>query len=200
MTKTFDQNIGRSIKKAIQAWAGWNLFKYFKIVRTLRNFKKAAQKRNAILLSENLSIPPMIILSVTMKCNLFCDGCYSRKYSLTEEMTFEEIEKIFKEAMEIGIFLFIITGGEPMLRPEVIELMAKYRNLLFLLFTNSTLIDEKKALFYARSSNIIPMLSIEGEQADTGSDAVEASSDSDDADDEAGSKAASIRKTARENP
>jgi len=47
---------------------------------------------------------------------------------------------IIREASELGVFCFIIAGGEPFLFPGLIELCEEFQDRFFLIFTNGTTI------------------------------------------------------------
>jgi MoaA/NifB/PqqE/SkfB family radical SAM enzyme len=128
----------------------------------------AARRKKAEEAGEH--IPPFLIASITSQCNLHCAGCYSRCNNTTSDsepegqLTSEEWEQVFKEADELGISFILLAGGEPMMRRDVLEAACKEKNILFPVFTNGTFMDEKYFEMFDRSRNIIPILSIEGEQ------------------------------------
>ncbi len=113
--------------------------------------------------------PVAITLSPTMRCNLSCIGCYSQDYPQDDELTLEHIEKILDEAETLGTFLFIITGGEPLLKEGILELFKGHKKLLFLMITNGTLMTGESAKAIAQAGNIIPVVSIEGSKGQTDS-------------------------------
>ena len=47
------------------------------------------------------------------------------------------------EAKDLGVSFFVIAGGEPFLRPVLLDIMKEYPEIIFLVFTNGTLIDDK---------------------------------------------------------
>jgi MoaA/NifB/PqqE/SkfB family radical SAM enzyme len=109
-----------------------------------------------------LAAPTAIALSPTMRCNLACAGCYAVDYPRDGELPLEAIDAMLADAAGMGVFLVIVTGGEPLLRDGIIDLMSKHRRLLFLLVTNGTLIDRERARALAASRNIVPVVSLEG--------------------------------------
>jgi cyclic pyranopterin phosphate synthase len=64
-------------------------------------------------------------ISITQKCNFGCFYCHREGeiYSLGEEMRPEEIERIVRVAASLGILSIKLTGGEPLLRSDVIEIV-----------------------------------------------------------------------------
>ena len=115
-------------------------------------------------------IPPFLIASITSKCNLHCAGCYSRCNHATvdaepvSQLTGEEWLRIFDEADDLGISFILLAGGEPMLRRDIIEAAGKKPGILFPIFTNGTFMDEPYFKLFDQCRNLIPVMSIEGEQ------------------------------------
>ncbi len=134
--------------------------------------KIAAAKRSAAS-EKGENIPAFLIASITSSCNLHCAGCYSRANhacSDTEpvcQLGTEDWKRIFSEASELGISFIILAGGEPMVRRDVIEAAGKYENILFPVFTNGTLTDEKYISLFRKSRNLLPVISIEGHREKT---------------------------------
>lgn len=80
-----------------------------------------------------------------------------------------EWSRIFKEAEEIGINFILLAGGEPLLRWDVIEAASKFRNVVFPVFTNGTMLDGEYMDLFDSHRNLIPVLSIEGDMEETDS-------------------------------
>jgi MoaA/NifB/PqqE/SkfB family radical SAM enzyme len=153
--------------QSIRLWAGVNPARIASIAGQALRFRRSARKRAATAEHDNIKVPPVIILSATMKCNLACKGCYSRNYALDNELTIRRMDRLFDEAEELGVSVFVITGGEPFLRDGLLDLLIRHRKLVFMLFNNGTLIDADAAKRIGRSHNIIPFVSIEGDEAMT---------------------------------
>ncbi|MCL4489651.1 MAG: radical SAM protein [Chloroflexi bacterium] len=94
-------------------------------------------------------------LEVTARCPNNCRHCYinlpaSDRAAMERELTLAEIDRISSEAVELGAMWCLITGGEPLLRPDFADLymLLKRKGLLVSVFTTATLINEKHiALF-----------------------------------------------------
>ena len=134
---------------------------------------RAASKRRKALEDEGLHVPPFLIASITSACNLHCAGCYSRCNEATtddepaQQLTAGQWLSLFEEAGELGVSFILLAGGEPLLRRDVIEAAAKKPSIMFPVFTNGLLIDEKYLGLFDRHRNLIPVISIEGDRAFT---------------------------------
>ena len=146
------------------------------IIKTL--FKNAVL--NSVVLSRNLkeevkskydcNVPWAILLDPTSACNLSCTGCWASEYGNKLNLSFDEIDSIITQGKEIGIFMYIYTGGEPLVRKnDIIELCKKHNDCVFLAFTNATLIDEELAKQIREVKNFVPAISIEGDKKATDS-------------------------------
>lgn len=111
--------------------------------------------------------PYFFVMSPTMRCNLSCEGCYAGKYE-KEELSFELMDRLMKEAKEIGIHFVTISGGEPfMMKDDLLKLFAKHNDIYFQVYTNGTLINKDLAKKLAHVGNVACALSIEGFENET---------------------------------
>ena len=114
------------------------------------------------------NIPWAILLDPTSACNLHCTGCWAAEYGNKLNLTFEEIDDIIRQGKELGVYMYIYTGGEPLVRKkDLIRLCEKHDDCVFLSFTNATLIDEAFADEMLRVKNFVPAISLEGFEAAT---------------------------------
>jgi len=143
------------------------LKKLWKLQAVFKHAVGAWLKRRRIQKREGILVPVAISFSPTMRCNLSCVGCYSRDYPRDGELSLEAIDEMLSSAEKMGVFLFIITGGEPLMRDGMLELFQRHKRLLFLMITNGTLIDSKTAKMIARAGNIITVVSLEGSREQT---------------------------------
>jgi len=88
-------------------------------------------------------------LEVTARCNLDCRHCYINlpagdRAARAKELSLAEISRIADEAVRLGAIWCLITGGEPLLRPDFpdIYLALKRKGLLVSVSTNATLVNE----------------------------------------------------------
>ncbi|WP_027623630.1 radical SAM protein [Clostridium lundense] len=124
-------------------------------------------KRAKLLEEKGIKTPFVILLSPSMRCNLRCTGCYAANYSKKDDIPYEEVDRIVKEARNIGIYYFIILGGEPFFNEYMLDIYKKYNDVMFTPFTNGTLFDEKLADKIRDLGNVVPMFSLEGFEEET---------------------------------
>lgn len=114
------------------------------------------------------NIPWAILLDPTSDCNLHCTGCWAAEYGNRLNLSYEEMDDIIRQAKALGTYVFIFTGGEPLVRKkDLLRLCEAHPDCQFLAFTNGTLIDETFANEMLRVKNIIPAISVEGFEEDT---------------------------------
>ncbi|MDD3402848.1 MAG: radical SAM protein [Hespellia sp.] len=112
---------------------------------------------------EGCNIPWAILLDPTSACNLHCTGCWAAEYGNHLNLTFEEMDSIVTQGKALGTYMYIFTGGEPLVRKkDIIALCEKHSDCEFLSFTNGTLIDEAFCLEMLRVKNFVPAISLEG--------------------------------------
>ena len=121
------------------------------------------KKEEELRTKYNCNIPWTILLDPTSACNLHCTGCWAAEYGHKLNLTYDEIDDIICQGKEMGVYMYIYTGGEPLVRKkDLIRLCEKHSDCVFLCFTNATLIDEEFADEMLRVGNIVPYISLEG--------------------------------------
>ncbi len=109
------------------------------------------------------NIPWAILMDPTSACNLHCTGCWAAEYGNKLNLSFEELDGIIRQGKELGTYIYIYSGGEPLVRKDdLIRLCEKHKDCAFLAFTNGTLIDDAFADEMLRVHNFVPAISIEG--------------------------------------
>ena len=109
------------------------------------------------------NIPWLILFDPTSACNMHCVGCWAGEYGHKNNLSFEDMDKIITEGKELGVYLYMLTGGEPLVRKaDILRLAKKHNDVQFAIYTNSTLIDEPFCEEVVKLGNIAFMLSIEG--------------------------------------
>lgn len=109
------------------------------------------------------NIPWLILFDPTNACNLRCVGCWSGTYGDKCSLSYEDMDRIVTQGKELGSRLYMLTGGEPLVRKkDILKLAEQHYDCEFALYTNSTLIDEALCKEVQRLGNITFQLSIEG--------------------------------------
>ena len=118
--------------------------------------------------ADHLTGPLAVHLEVTTTCNLSCRHCFAGKLPRHEKtLLLEEIEPIFVSMARMGSFRLGLTGGEPLLRRdlfEIIDLALSY-GLHPCITTNGTLITEDIAKVFGKRDFIWLNVSLDGAAA-----------------------------------
>ena len=92
---------------------------------------------------------PVVVWNVARRCNLHCVHCYSdsENRAYTGELTTEEGRALIDDLAAFGIPVLLFSGGEPLMRPDIFELIghARARGLRVTVSTNGTLITKEVA-------------------------------------------------------
>jgi len=140
------------------------LFENFIINATIIGGKRQKKARE----ENNCNIPWAILMDPTSACNLKCTGCWAAEYGNKMNMDFNDLDNIIEQGKKLGTYMYIYSGGEPLVRKDdIIKLCEKHSECAFLAFTNSTLIDEKFADEMLRVKNFVPAISVEGFEEET---------------------------------
>ena len=98
-------------------------------------------------------VPFQIMIEVEPRCNLNCQACFNRNSFARTDRTLSIslktplLREIIEETARLKIPTIRFTGGEPLLRPDIYDLLAyaKSKGLYIGLNSNGTLIDETTA-------------------------------------------------------
>jgi MoaA/NifB/PqqE/SkfB family radical SAM enzyme len=123
--------------------------------------RRAAERRGGM-------VPAVLIASVTRRCNLDCAGCYAktlRPAAGEAELSDERFLRLFREAIDLGVGVFLVAGGEPLVRRGLLEGLAALRGPVTLVFTNGTILEDDSLSLFSRT--MFPVFSVEGSAAFT---------------------------------
>ena len=116
------------------------------------------------------NIPWTILFDPTSACNMHCIGCWAAEYGYKNNLTFEEMDKIVSQGKELGTYVYLMTGGEPLVRKDdILKLAQKHNDCYFHIFTNTTLMTEEFLDEVVKCGNISFAPSIEGNRETTDS-------------------------------
>ena len=95
------------------------------------------------------NIPWLILMDPTSACNLHCTGCWAAEYGNKLNLSYEELASVVRQGRELGVYFYMFTGGEPLVRKkDVIRLCKEFNDCQFLAFTNGTLVDQTLSLIH----------------------------------------------------
>ena len=109
---------------------------------------------------------PVVIWNLIRRCNLTCKHCYSisADTDFKGELSTAEVYTVMDDLKAFGVPVLILSGGEPLLRPDIFEISNRAREMGFYtgLSTNGTLIDEHNIDAIAAAAYDYVGISIDG--------------------------------------
>lgn len=119
-------------------------------------------------------VPYTGMLELTRRCNLGCVHCYcgeqeSVRRSRERELSAEQWERLLDEAAEAGCLDLLLTGGEPMLRPDFTRIYAHAKRLgmIVTVFCNGTLISDAVLMAFSDLPPFFVEISLYGATPET---------------------------------
>ena len=109
--------------------------------------------------------PNLMVVSPTQRCNMMCEGCWAGAYTRVPDMPYEVLHRIISEAHDVmHMRLFVITGGEPFVRKDLLDLYEEFKDSWFIIYTNGVLINDETAERLGKLGNTMPSVSLEGDR------------------------------------
>ncbi len=112
------------------------------------------------------AVGPIVVYNCTSRCNLRCLHCYAASDSTRQdaELTTAQAKKLLSDVLEVNAPVVLFSGGEPLLRPDLFELMAEAKRigLRSVISTNGTLINVDAAKKLAEANVSYVGISIDG--------------------------------------
>ena len=112
-------------------------------------YGRKAGKLPSHLLQFSVDKKPVVVWNCTRSCNLRCVHCYSQSECRAYENELDTAEglRLIDGLAEFGVPVILFSGGEPLMRPDLFELIAHAtdRGLRAVISTNGTLITPEKA-------------------------------------------------------
>lgn len=125
-------------------------------------------KQESLAKELDCNIPMTMLIDPTSACNLKCTGCWAAEYGNKLNMSYETLDSIIRQGKELSIHFYLYSGGEPLVRKaDILSLCEAHPDCQFAAFTNGTLIDREFVQEILRLKNFIPIISVEGFEADT---------------------------------
>lgn len=111
---------------------------------------------------------PVVIWNLVRRCNLACRHCYSisADRDFPGELSTSEIYAVMDDLRVFGVPVLILSGGEPLLRPDLLDIARRAKDMGFYvgLSTNGTLIDKQNASRIAETGFDYVGVSLDGIQ------------------------------------
>jgi MoaA/NifB/PqqE/SkfB family radical SAM enzyme len=126
----------------------------YKGIRSVQRFKKR--------LKEGKTFPPFLYVSITNSCNLRCQGCWVDVDKPQQVISFDDLDRLVRNAKSHGNSFFGILGGEPFMHPDLMKLLRAHPDCYFQIFTNGQMITDQVAADLRKAGNATPLVSIEG--------------------------------------
>jgi pyrroloquinoline quinone biosynthesis protein E len=99
-------------------------------------------------MTSTISNPLALVAELTHRCPLHCVYCSNslELQARSTELSTEEWSRVFREAAAVGVLQADFTGGEPLARPDIVELVrnARTAGLYVSLITSGMPMDEAK--------------------------------------------------------
>ena len=113
-------------------------------------------------------VPFSVVFEITDRCNLTCLHCY-QKNGEKEELSFHEIKLILDDLEKLGTMKVTLTGGEPLLREDFIEIFfyCSQKGFATKLFTNATLLNSEHKKAFLKKPPFAVECSLYGASAKT---------------------------------
>jgi MoaA/NifB/PqqE/SkfB family radical SAM enzyme len=137
---------------------------FARLVKPYRRSERARRENR----EAGVSVPISLIISITPYCNLSCDGCYaiatgtSGPNSVQVTLDMDKWRTIVRDASGMGVFLFVIAGGEPFTYPGLLDLCREFRDRWFIIVTNGTKVKDSHFKKLRRLGNVSVVVSLEG--------------------------------------
>jgi MoaA/NifB/PqqE/SkfB family radical SAM enzyme len=127
----------------------------------------APNKRHRIAKTEGFYPPSLLVVSPTMRCNLKCYGCYAGNYTKNQDLPFEVFDRVIQEGKELGIYLYVVSGGEPFVWDGLLDIFEKHNDCVFQVYTNGSMLDDAMCEKLVDLGNVLPCISVEGFEKET---------------------------------
>lgn len=129
----------------------------------LMGFKAALSVyRHKLRLKRGHFFPPFLYVSVINSCNLRCQGCWVDVAAKQQAMSPEVFHRLVREARPMGNVFFGIVGGEPLMHPHLLDMLAEHPDCYFQIFTNGHFLTPERARRMYELGNVTPLISVEG--------------------------------------
>ena len=118
------------------------MFRISRYLHALQRGQSVAPKPKPVMMGTG----PVVIWNLIRRCNLACKHCYatSADIDFAGELSTEEVFSVMEDLQAFGVSVLILSGGEPLLRPDIFEISKRAKDMGFYvgLSSNGTLIND----------------------------------------------------------
>ncbi|MCP3688526.1 MAG: heme d1 biosynthesis radical SAM protein NirJ [Gammaproteobacteria bacterium] len=118
------------------------MFRLSRYLHALSKGTEVAAKPKPVMMGSG----PVVIWNLIRRCNLACKHCYatSADIDFAGELSTDEIYTVMDDLKSFGVSVLILSGGEPLMRPDIFDISRRARQMGFYvgLSTNGTLINK----------------------------------------------------------
>ena len=119
------------------------MFRISRYLQALEGGKTVAPRPKPVMRGSG----PVVIWNLVRRCNLACKHCYatSADIDFPGELDTEQVFEVMDDLKAFGVSVLILSGGEPLLRPDIFTISRRAKAMGFYvgLSSNGTLIDER---------------------------------------------------------
>ena len=117
------------------------MFRISRYLHALQRGQSVAPKPKPVMMGTG----PVVIWNLIRRCNLACKHCYatSADIDFAGELSTAEVFAVMDDLKAFGVSVLILSGGEPLLRPDIFEISQHAKEMGFYvgLSSNGTLIN-----------------------------------------------------------
>ncbi|MGO8749517.1 MAG: radical SAM/SPASM domain-containing protein [Thermoguttaceae bacterium] len=128
----------------------------YKGMRSVQRYKKRLRR--------GVYFPPFLFISIINSCQLRCQGCWVDVASPRQLIERDDLNRVIEESKRQGNSFFGFLGGEPLMHPDLLDVLAAHPDCYFQIFTNGHLITDELAERLRQLGNASPLISIEGSE------------------------------------
>jgi heme d1 biosynthesis radical SAM protein NirJ len=119
------------------------MFRISRYMHALQRGQSVAPKPKPVMMGSG----PVVIWNLIRRCNLACKHCYatSADIDFAGELSTEEVFEVMDDLQRFGVSVLILSGGEPLLRPDIYDISERAKAMGFYvgLSSNGTLINDE---------------------------------------------------------
>ncbi len=137
----------RLLWKAAHLWA-------WKGDRAIRAYRRRLKREELF--------PPFLFLALTGACNLRCNGCWIQTDQTPPRLPPSDVHRLIEAGKRQKVYFYTLLGGEPMIYPQLWEIVEEHPDCYFQIITNGMFFDPSNVERIRRFGNVTPLVSIDG--------------------------------------